>query len=382
MTLSTKPNNPDQNPSTKLDNEIALLLGLVLRQFVETWYRKISDSNELITQISLAFGQMVDNLKLRASQADLDQLLLDDLPLLIANHIKEWRFTQQQGQLGLVSDPVHKFTNNAHIALKSEQLFLKLLSRNLVECLLDDENKQSDLAKSFCATIVNDILLKNAIARMSEPWFIHEMVIKLSSIVLQGRDNPNLKTGTDLQTTNLASLTASLSHMNHPEERSFVPLPNRSIFSAIAALLNLEFANPLLQIAIYLLTIPFRFGAFAKYSSRVCSELLALHVLQANFVAVLCQAARQSLFPNDGFMGPPRIIPTAAEQEELKNLAEIAIVNVTPSYLVRPLLGDNPRSSSRDILEPFQNKEVNKVLVCRLLDCIVLTLVPELQYHS
>lgn len=360
-----------------LDDEISALLGLVIRQFVHSWYQKISDNDQLTVEISNALGEMVEQLKSRARQADINQLLLDDLPHLIEVHVRGWNLMRDQHQQKLIVDPVTRYTKNAHVGLESEQLFLKLLSKGLVACLLDDTNVKSELARSFCATIINDILLKNALDRLSEPWFIHEIVIKL---VDKAKEKRSSKTKQRLLLKDL-TFVGGTDEEETPKEYSeshLRPLPSRGLFSAIATLLNLNYTNPLLHFALFFITLPLRAGPVARFASRVFAEVLSLHLFRASFVAVLCQATRQSLFPNDGYMGPPRITPSIEEQAFIKKEAIRSLVDIMPPYCDTLVLGPEPELGAEQILEPFQNKLVNKLLIYHLLDCIILTLVPEL----
>lgn len=92
--------------------QLYAFLGVVLRQFVQSWHTAIVDDDAFVFAILETLSKAIKDIERRASkvrfaawkigistniQLDLDRMLLDDIPFLIDSHVKGTFFCREFG---------------------------------------------------------------------------------------------------------------------------------------------------------------------------------------------------------------------------------------------------------------------------------------------
>lgn len=413
---------PALTSSDDVNIEIYALFGLICRQFIQAWYYKIVDDPAFIYDISSVLAHVTRQLEERVSQIDMFGFLLDELPMILDAHIQDVRMVKERYRSSLLpADNIEAAFHaiRPHPALASpenEKIFLQMLSKGLTVFLLDQATLNSQLATSLVSSILCDIGLKNAVEKLSEPWMIYDIITKVFEILCPEKEdndeaerirlskkpdsrgvllNPSTVTtqagvlysrvvgicGSVLAKS--GKLLAFLGSFASGEELSFektrVPLVGTSIFSLIDTLFQLNIKKPLLPASLRVVSILFAYGQLGKVCNRVVDFYLKKFIGNEQAISKILRSVRDTLFPNNGNMGPGRPFPSPEEQAQIRKKAAQAILKNTQPELLRGILfGDDPQKGIDDILDLFQNKQINKHLVFSLLDHIVATIAPEL----
>lgn len=401
---------PEVTGNLRADAEVYALVGLVVRQFVDSWHGKITEEREFLVQVAIAIGQVAQGLAKRCEKLEMDEVLLDGIPSVILTHIRDIELARER----LENDSVpYKGIEEAfmsvhgHPAMNSredEQLFVKVLAKGLTVALLDDSAVKSQCASSLVTSIISDIGIKNLTEKLSEPWMIYEIftnsiLATLSPAKKQEMASPSPAKASFERTkfldqvkglyvkaiqgfaSAIASGAKALELVLPYYGSSYgagIPVAQRTVFPMITGLLGLNKRKPLLTNLIYGLSVPLRAPGtiLARLSTGAVSGTINKHI-NIKVVETILQNARRVVFPNDGPMGPPRIIPNPQQQLEIKVRTRQVMLDVIPDGVVSTVLGGAEECVDH-FLGIFENKTINKHLVYRLLDYLVLALVGEL----
>lgn len=398
---------PRLSESDKVNKEFYALLGLILRQFVASWYSRITEDSALIYEIVKTVSGVVGRLEDRVLALDLDNVILDDLPYLLDAHIQDFRLAKRRHADGLGLETVGATFQKMrpHIATQSaedEQLFLKVLAKGLTQSLLADAEINSACSKTLVSTIISDIALKTAVERLSEPWMIHEIIIKIidqltnkrkeeikEEFIEEAKLSMTQQVGVlyDQTISKIAQLVAYggksfayvvSSSSGKEQEGESVPLTARSVFPLIDHILQLSERKPLLVSLTAIFGQLLKSGKLAAMSSQVAHSAINRHVRNDELVCTILRTARETLFPNNGSMGPPRVIPNEIQQQELYEKARSRLNALFPERIKIHVYSSDIDSVVTDLLDVFSNKQINKNLVYNVLDYAILSIVPEL----
>lgn len=425
---------PTLSSSDEVNIEIYALFGLICRQFIQAWYYKIIDDPAFIYDISSVLAHVVKQLEERLGTIDMFGFLLDEIPMILEEHIKDVRLVRERYKSILL--PAAPATGaktlgrafhsvRPHPALSSEEdetAYLQMLSKGVTVVLLDQANLNSPLAFSLVSTIVCDIGLKNAVEKLSEPWMLYEIFTKIVEVATQKQQLDEIRTQQDTSNKKtMPAVTAAAAGMIiNPStvttqvgtvyrqvvqlcgsalarggkllaffggfatgeasmlEKSQVPLVGTSVFSLLSTLLLLKERKPLIPAVLRVCTEPLGRGLLGKVCNRVVTYYLQRFLGNSSAVANIVRTARETLFPNNGPMGPGRDYPEPEEQAAIRARAHTALLGCMPETAKFVMLGDDPKESVDEILDLFSDKLVNKHLVYILLEHIIARLVPEL----
>lgn len=78
---------PPLTSSTKTDEHIYAILAIVIRDFVLTWYSKITPDHQFVTEVVEIVAHCTVQLEARARKIDWIELLGHELPHLIDRHV-------------------------------------------------------------------------------------------------------------------------------------------------------------------------------------------------------------------------------------------------------------------------------------------------------
>lgn len=202
---------PALTSSTNVDMELYAFIGLLLQQFVFSWYSRISfDQNgEFSNELIGVVAHMTRNIQQRIRAVDWGILLFDKLPIVFMRHMNAIRLAKEE--VGsrfsddfdddLEKEFVSRFiAHNPHFALTlddyeltkdlrlpkdkekleniltKEKQYSRLLTSVIVSMLLPMEELDSEITKSLLVSILNDLVLKNLIESLTDGFMIWSIV--------------------------------------------------------------------------------------------------------------------------------------------------------------------------------------------------------------
>ena len=81
-------NLPPLTSSNEVDLQLYAILAVVFKEFVFTWYSKITPDHAFVEEVVHIIAHSTRALEQRIRNVDLEALLLDELPDLVDSHIK------------------------------------------------------------------------------------------------------------------------------------------------------------------------------------------------------------------------------------------------------------------------------------------------------
>ncbi|KAF3931098.1 hypothetical protein ABW20_dc0106992 [Dactylellina cionopaga] len=429
---------PALSSSPKVDLQLYGFVSIIVRDFVQSWYQKITPDHEFVDEIVLVIAHYTLSLEQRIRQLDLETLLLEEAPTLLDNHVKDYRVALERQSSALypyatVNEIFHSM--QPHPALisspESERLYLKMLGSGVLAALAPPEDLQSDCERLLVREILSNMVLWNVVDRLSEPFMIFELITKIVNAlaaptkvkpavvthakstelmsILQSEppestkshgnpDQPLLRTisstaltylehaYTFVTTTVIVAKHASASLMSLwkepprelPKRRK--PILKLSVWKALVTLLSLDRRQPWLLGSIQLASKPLTEQPPGSLIDNYLSHIFQQAVLNEATLIKILSIARNALFPN-GSLAPPRTYPTEDEKVLIQKQAELAIWNAIPDILKSMYLPASKDEQLREIGESLaflRSRSCNKHLIYRLLDLLVARLVPEM----
>ncbi|KAA8912772.1 PXA domain-containing protein [Sphaerosporella brunnea] len=426
---------PALTSSTEIDVQLYAVIAIVVRDFILSWYSHISNDHAFIDEIIALIAHCTRALEERLRKVDLELLLLDEIPAILDAHVKDYRRAVERHETALAPhlslseifrnyQPHPALTNSP----ESERLYLKLVSNGILAVLLPTEDLESNCERSLLREILGSMVFGNVLDKLSEPFTIYEII---TTIVRQLRpdlapiepppvttrrgsvkpggvrltspspDSPpppsppappsNIERTLTIVGKTVGVLFSILSSLH---QLLLSPLPQRpvkkrplirsALFSAVATVFNLRALQPWLPATLRLLAHPFSTRATkvgAIVDDLLISKLQPL-LSSSKVVVDILKSARAALFPGNA-MGPPRKYPSEKEKKRIRKVAEATLLDAVPKVVTNVWWKgldrqEKAREVGRNWLDAFGDKDVNKVLVIRLLDLLVGRLLPEL----
>lgn len=388
---------PALTSSSEVDLQLYSLIGLLFKLFVHSWYQRLTDDHEFLDEIVDITAHITRNLETRLKRVDLIQLLLDDVPLILNDHLEAYRKIHEElGSRFLPDETMDKAMDHIynHFALMDddetvEADYLKVLSKNVLNYLLPHDDLNSTLVEEFMKSVLSDLLLKNIIEKIIQPYQIFE-IISIACEFLIDQDGRNEvkeddRNGlTNIQTffsqvIDLVSKTIFVSDKKRPTSVNVYSL---SIFSFLNNLFQINNTRPVLYAFIKSTTPIASQAPVNDLLNNLIQNTLVKSLRNESLIALIIQKLRNNLFPSDDEMGPPRIVPDLEEFEKIRKTTKDNLKSVCNKFKLLSNLVIASESELDDTLDDFlttfENKRMNKNLVYRILDLIVIKLIPEL----
>ncbi|KAF3913502.1 hypothetical protein ABW21_db0204950 [Orbilia brochopaga] len=426
---------PALSSSPKVDLQLYGYISIIIRDFVQSWYQRITPDHEFIDEILLVIAHCTLSLEQRIRQLDFETLLLEEAPTLLENHVKDYRLALERQSTALfpyatVNDIFHSM--QPHPALisppESERLYLKMMGSGVLAALLPPEDLQSDCERLLVREILSNMVLWNVVDRLSEPHMIFELITKIITtltapekvkaaninhakstelmVILQSEppepakrpDEPLLQTLSTsaffilehaynfVTRTAIVAKHASTSLMSlwkdPPTEppRRRKPILKLSIWKTLITLFSLDRRQPWLVGSLQLASKPLADQPPGSLFDNYLSHVFQQAVINERVLIKILSIGRNALFPN-GSLAPPRVYPTEDEKVLIQKQAELAIWNAIPDIIKRMYLPGGKDEQLREIGESLaflRSRSCNKHLIYRLLDLLVSRLVPEM----
>ncbi|RPA99761.1 hypothetical protein L873DRAFT_1806276 [Choiromyces venosus 120613-1] len=174
---------PALTSSPEVDLELYAFLAIIFRDFIYSWYSKITTDNAFADEIIAVVAHCSRAIEERIRKVDLEAFLLDEIPAFIDNHVKDYRLALARHNTAVsphltLREIFHNF--QPHPALSSspdsEKLYLKLVSSGILAVLLPTEDLESDCERSLVREVLSGMVLWNVVDKLSEPHIIHEII--------------------------------------------------------------------------------------------------------------------------------------------------------------------------------------------------------------
>ncbi|KAK9450870.1 PXA domain-containing protein [Limtongia smithiae] len=425
-----------------IDIELYAFIALILRQFIQSWYARVSDEDGVpdktfVFEVVHVIAHVTRSLEERLRKVDLAMLLLDDIPFVLDAHLRDYRIAKQKVDTAYaagLSFETMFHSMQPHPALNgpdedAEKKFLSILSKGIMSILLPSEDLDSATERTLLRSLLADVVLWKVIDKLSEPFMVHGIISKAiekslnlpepstssepNDILVDEKQNSSVQQQESFASTAfdsarwfvitfmsflsylqsgvvfLVSLirTTYDTHIAQPTTSQNDKPPDRhrqpslltiALFPTIARLLNLSARQPWLMSTIELLALPLVSLPSGSIIDRLLSNVFDKYIMTAKFACSVLAISRQTLFPNNGTMAPSRDYPSPEEKREILRRVHRNILRVVPASMRKQFLGDDAMQGVEELLSPFENKFANKHLLYFLFDIVIVKVLPEL----
>ncbi|KAI1502253.1 PXA domain-containing protein [Biscogniauxia marginata] len=225
---------PPLTSRNDVDQELYALISIIIREFVQNWYTKITPDETFVAEIVQIIAHCTRALEQRLRKVDLESLLFDELPELFGTHVRAYRASKSSGvrpptevdsrqiyhsmfplpALGPVPRPDD--LKSIQTQAENENAYRQILVRGVLAVLLPTEDLENNCLTSLVGQIFSELIINNLIAvKVSEPWLIWEGLTILARLIRR-KSSPEVSevgqgnTAEDTDTTRV-----SLSKGNH-----------------------------------------------------------------------------------------------------------------------------------------------------------------------
>lgn len=345
------------------------LVALVVKSFVLSWYGvKITtidySKDEFLTSIfNVADETYLSLCEAIETRANMEQFILEQLPLVISSHLRILR------ELSRNDCELLNIENYCKLNCIPSGSYLQDCYSNLI--LKNFTPNKSIVQETFLDSILQNLVFGSILESISNTFYILELlntiITKLNDTkrdgasAQQNKNNVKKTTTTPLfnqRTSEFKSILLSLVLMD------ILQLPTRNpIWFSILSLMA--------KLALY---IPFLKSFLEQKTHHYLDNLLA-GLLDASY---LMRKLRNNLFPNDNMMGQRRIIPEGKELEQYKKQV---IQNIT-SYFKKNHLLQTALMITEEQITDFVNlisldNQCNQIFLLQLMEPFVVMLLSE-----
>ncbi|KAI0460701.1 PXA domain-containing protein [Xylaria acuta] len=193
---------PPLTSRNDVDLQLYALISIILREFVQNWYNKITPDEAFVAEIVQVIAHCTRALEQRLRKVDLESLLFDELPELLATHVRAYRTaTSPATKPPLQTDshqiyhslwplpalsPVPRPGNQAstQTQVDNESAYRQLLVHGVLAVLLPTEDLENECLTSLVGQILSELVIGNLVAgKLSEPWLIWELLIIVTRLI-------------------------------------------------------------------------------------------------------------------------------------------------------------------------------------------------------
>ncbi|CBF74755.1 PXA domain-containing protein [Aspergillus nidulans FGSC A4] len=169
---------PPLTSSNDVDRQLYALVAMMVKEFISSWYSKITSDQALISEVLQLIAHLTRALEQRLREVDIVQLVLDDIPSLVETHIT---------CLSPVPDPSD--ANSVAQQRDSEAIYRRLLVNGVLTVLLPTEDLENACLRTLLSDILSDLILGNQVSeRVCEGWFVWETTTKLLDMLSRDKD--------------------------------------------------------------------------------------------------------------------------------------------------------------------------------------------------
>ncbi|GKZ17982.1 hypothetical protein AbraCBS73388_011419 [Aspergillus brasiliensis] len=239
---------PPLTSSNEVDRQLYALIAIIVKEFVFTWYSKITSDQVLVSELLQVIAHCTRALEQRLRETDVAQLFLDEIPALVERHITSYRLAKQQSESSSISPPLRELYHalNPHPGLspvpdpsdaqavaqqeENESTYRQLLVHGVLAVLLPTEDLENISLRTLLGDILADLVLGNAVAgKISEGWFLWDSITKVVDRVGRNEQEEDAATATMRQRSRLHKyglLSQEAFTEGHSSSHVQVPVPD------------------------------------------------------------------------------------------------------------------------------------------------------------
>lgn len=200
---------PPLTSSNEVDLQLYAIISVIIRDFVQAWYSKITPDQVFVNEIILIIAHCTTALEQRLQQVDLEALLFDEIPELVQAHLNSYHLAKAQAvsTSSLVSDTRLVYhTLHPHPALspvpsegvpgssveqrENESVWRQLLIQGLLAIILPTEDLENGCLRALVAEIFAEMIFANGISgKACESWLLWECITKIAEIIHTNETN-------------------------------------------------------------------------------------------------------------------------------------------------------------------------------------------------
>ncbi|KAL8340321.1 hypothetical protein RB601_006422 [Gaeumannomyces tritici] len=205
---------PPLTSRNDVDLQLYAIIAIVLRDFVQTWYGKITPDDDFVAEIVQVIAHCTRALEQRLRKVDLESLLLDEMPELLSRHIDAYRIAHRPiVRPPLDANPRHIYHSlwpapalspvpsdaaAAEEQASNESAYRQLLAEGVLAVLLPTEDLENPCLTTLVGQILSELIIGGVVARkLSEPWLIWEIMASMA----RGKKQEEKKASSDAVTS-------------------------------------------------------------------------------------------------------------------------------------------------------------------------------------
>ncbi|KZF22207.1 hypothetical protein L228DRAFT_148448 [Xylona heveae TC161] len=205
---------PPLTSSNDVDLQLYAILAVILKDFVYSWYAKITPDQNFVDEVIQVIAHCTRALEQRLRAVDLESVLLDEIPELLLMHIEAYRISQSNLiSQNLESDPRKIYHSiRAHPALspiptdgvpstileqeENEIAYRQLLAQATLAILLPTEDLESGCLRELVGGVLGETILANGVAgKACEGWLLWEVIAKILEDITPISRSPDVFAG-------------------------------------------------------------------------------------------------------------------------------------------------------------------------------------------
>jgi len=183
-----------------VDLQLYALISIIIREFVQTWYTKITPDQVFVEEVVKIIAHCTRALEQRLRKVDLESLLFDELPELLKVHLQAYRASRiSLHPIPVESNPreiyhslwpfpaLSPVPDGEHTTIEqmeNESAYRQLLVQGVLTILLPTEDLENDCLTTLVGQIFSEMILGGGIGgKASEPWLLWEGITKIAEVI-------------------------------------------------------------------------------------------------------------------------------------------------------------------------------------------------------
>ncbi|KAF3770488.1 hypothetical protein M406DRAFT_35868 [Cryphonectria parasitica EP155] len=215
---------PPLTSRNDVDLQLYAIIAIVLRDFVQTWYNKITPDEAFVAEIVQVIAHCTRALEQRLRKVDVESLLFDELPDLFDKHVQAYRASRRP----LVRPPIEADGREIYHSLcplpylspipridkpetaseqaANEVAYRQLLVQGVLAVLLPTEDLENECLTSLIGQILSELIIGGVVVKKaSEPWMIWTGLTILADVIARrGQQGSSSSSGPALKGTGRA----------------------------------------------------------------------------------------------------------------------------------------------------------------------------------
>lgn len=173
----------------ELNKELYDFIAIALRAYVHPWWTKITRyDKEFLPAITRVLTAVIHTIEARLTRTDLSPLLLRDFPILLNQHVVDYRNASSKlhssyAAGGVAGLPQLFHQMQPHMALsvdgRVEEVYIRQVVDEVLRACLPPEDYDPESERYIVREIIVKVVLDGVIPRVTEPWFIHQSILNL-----------------------------------------------------------------------------------------------------------------------------------------------------------------------------------------------------------